>query len=154
QRVSGIEGAQLRRLVGPAEDRERPQGGAEPGVQHVLVLAQIAAARAAAFGRLLGDVGLLAGLAVPAREPVPPPELARDAPGAKLVHPVEIDPLPPLRDDANLARLDGLASRPRQRLHATQALQRYQRLDSLARAVRIGKRVHVGVLAPNQPPLA
>ena len=49
QHVGGVEGAQLRRLVGPAEDRERPQRGAEPGVEHVLVLAQLAAAGAAAL---------------------------------------------------------------------------------------------------------
>ena len=47
-----VEGAQLRRVVGPAERREGPDRRAEPGVEHVLLLAQLAAAGAAALGRL------------------------------------------------------------------------------------------------------
>ncbi len=50
-----IEGAQLRGVVGPAERRERPDRRAEPGVEDVLLLAQLAAAGATALGRLLGD---------------------------------------------------------------------------------------------------
>ncbi len=41
----------------------------------------------------LGDVGLLARVAVPDRQPVPPPELARDAPRPDVPHPLEVDAL-------------------------------------------------------------
>ena len=37
QHVGRVEGAQLRRVVGPAERRERPQLRGEPGVEHVRV---------------------------------------------------------------------------------------------------------------------
>ena len=47
-----VEGAQLGRVVGPAERREGPERRAEPGVEHVLLLAQLAAAGAAALRRL------------------------------------------------------------------------------------------------------
>ena len=40
QGVGGIEPAQVLRLFGPAQGRERPQGGGEPGVEDVLVLPQ------------------------------------------------------------------------------------------------------------------
>ena len=147
-----VEGAQLRRLVGPAERREGPERRAEPGVQHVLLLAQLAAAGAAALGRLLGDDRLLAGVAVPDRDPVSPPELARDAPGADLLHPVEVDALPLRRRDPHLVVVDGLDRRLRQLVHAAEPLQRDQRLDPLAGAVREGDRVDVGLLRP-QPAL-
>jgi hypothetical protein len=71
-----VEGAQLGGVVGPAERREGPDRRAEPGVEHVLLLAQLAAAAAAALGRPLGDDRFLAGVAVPDRDAVAPPELA------------------------------------------------------------------------------
>ena len=40
QHVGWVEALQRRILPGPAERGERPQRGGEPGVQHVLVLAQ------------------------------------------------------------------------------------------------------------------
>ena len=38
EHAGGIEGRELRRLVRPAERRERPERRGEPGVEHVLVL--------------------------------------------------------------------------------------------------------------------
>ena len=49
--IGRVEGAQRGGLLGPAERRERPQRAREPGVEHVLVLAQRPAAGAAALGR-------------------------------------------------------------------------------------------------------
>ena len=147
-----VEGAQLGGVVGPAEGREGPDRRAEPGVEHVLLLAQLAAAGAAALGRLLGDDRLLAGVAVPDRDPVPPPELARDAPGPDLPHPVEVDALPLRRGDPHLVALDHLDRGLRQLVHAAEPLQRDQRLDPLAGAVREGDRVDVGLLGA-QPAL-
>ena len=44
QHVRGIEILQFRRLFRPAKGREGPEGGAEPGVQSILVLADLRAA--------------------------------------------------------------------------------------------------------------
>ena len=94
----GIEGAQLGRVVRPAQRGEWPQAGGEPRVQHVGI-----ALPALALGRLEPDVGLLA--AVPDRDLVPPPELARDAPGRMFGQPLEIAPALALGLDLHAAVL-------------------------------------------------
>ena len=85
----GYQARELRRLVGPAERRERPERRREPRVEDVLVLARARSSRtrAQASGARLGD-GQVPVRAVPDRDPVAPPELARDAPGADGLHPV------------------------------------------------------------------
>ena len=148
-----VEGAQLGRVVGPAERREGPQRRAEPGVEDVLLLAQLAAAGAAALRRLLGDEGLLAGVAVPDREPVPPPELARDAPVADFPHPVEVDALPLGRRDPHRVLFDRLDRRLRQLVHAAEPLQRDQRLDAARRSGRSRRPSAVVGTPPPQTPL-
>jgi hypothetical protein len=75
EEVGRIEGAQLGRVVGPAEHRERPELRAEPGVEHVDLLPELGVAAAAAARRGLRDVGLLAGVAVPDGQAMAPPEL-------------------------------------------------------------------------------
>ena len=55
------------------------------------------AAGAAALGRARGDIGLLACVAVVHGQAVAPPQLARDAPGPDLLHPVEVDAAPSAR---------------------------------------------------------
>ena len=72
----GIEVVELRRLFRPAQGREGPETGGEPGVQHVLVLPKLAAV----FGALLGG-GLLtehaaAVVTVVHGDAMAPPELA------------------------------------------------------------------------------
>ena len=152
QGVGGVEGLELRRLVGPPENGERPQGRAEPGVQDVLLGPQLAAAGAATLGRTLGHVRLLASVAVPDREPVAPPQLPGDAPGPDVAHPVEIDALVVVGDDADPVVLHHLDGGRRELIHAAEPLERDQRLDPLARAMGVGNRVDVGLLGP-QPPL-
>ncbi len=76
-------------LVGPAETGEGHEPGGEPGVEHVLVLAQ----RRRRRRTRLGHVGaahdhLAARVAVPDRNPVAPPELPGDAPVADVLHPL------------------------------------------------------------------
>ena len=142
ERVGRVEGLERRGLLGPAERRERPQRAREPGVEDVLVLAQRAVAGAAALGRAGRDVGLLAGVAVVDRQAVAPPQLARDAPGADVLHPVEVDLRLALGVEADLAALDDLDRRLRELVHAHEPLQRDQRLDALARA--LGERHVVG----------
>ena len=87
-------------------------------------------------GGVSATIGLLAGVAVPDRQPVPPPELARDAPGPDVLHPVEVDALVLLGDDPDPVALDDLDRGLRQLVHAAEPLQRDQRLDPLARAMR------------------
>jgi hypothetical protein len=155
QEAGRVKGAQLRRVVGPAERREGPDRRAEPGVEHILLLAQGAATIGAALRLLLGDDQIvLTGIAVPDRNPVPPPELAGDAPGSDLAHPVEVDPLPLRRRDPHLVALDHLNRRPRKLVHAAEPLQRDQRLDPLTGAVRERDRVQIGLLGADATLLA
>ena len=76
----------------PAKGGMGPESGAEPGVQHVLVLAQVCRATGRAGCRVfkLHNLGI-AGVAVPDRDAVPPPELAADAPIAQVLHPILVD---------------------------------------------------------------
>ena len=131
QHVGRIVAADLRRLLGPAEGRERPQRRREPGVEHVLVandeafslgsvlrhfgallrrydfLLDVVAERVAdGFFFGLGDEHLAVG-PVPGRDPMAPPELARDAPGLDVFHPLEIGLFPVLRHECRRARTHG-----------------------------------------------
>ena len=106
---------QLRRLLRPAERRVRPQGGAEPGVEHVGILFQrvlrpqgvrrqvvqgadqplavflVAAARPRRCGRrTLASSSASGQRDVPDRNAMAPPQLPADAPVALLAEPVEI----------------------------------------------------------------
>ena len=106
-------------LFGPAQGRERPQRGGEPGVQHVLVLVQrhrgVEACFAAGVVLVLADVNS-ALVVVPGRNAMTPPELAADAPVFDAVHPVEIGLAPVRRHELDAPVLDRLDGRPGQRL--------------------------------------
>ncbi len=114
QHVGRVVARELRRLVGPAERRERPQGRGEPGVEHVLVALERHVLAVMRLGRrlrrrlVLGDEHLLVR-PVPGRDLMAPPQLARDAPGLDVLHPVEIGRLPV----AAARRWCGRASPPR-----------------------------------------
>ncbi len=138
QHVGRVEGAQLVGLVGPAERRERPQRAREPRVQHVRVALPARARR-----RIHADVGLAP--AIPDRDLVAPPQLARDAPRADVVEPVEVALALALGMDADPAVLDRGDRRPGQLLHLHEPLERDQRLDPLARALRVRHLVRVGL---------
>ncbi len=144
--VGGVEGAQLGRVVGPAERRERPQRGAEPGVEHVGV-----AVPAVALRRVDADVDL-AVAAVPDRDLVAPPQLAADAPRADVLQPLDVAARLRLGVDAHPAVAHDLDGRRGQLVHAHEPLQRDQRLDPLARAMAVGHLVPVG-LAVAEPAL-
>ncbi len=113
---SGVIGFQQRRLVRPAHGGEGPEGGAEPGVQHVGFPDQLLASALGAAVRILQGHGhLLAVLAGPGRNLMPPPDLAGNAPVADVFQPVEIGPLPHVGDDPSTAVLDGGDGLVRQR---------------------------------------
>ena len=88
----GIEILQILGVVRPAQGGEGPQGGGEPGVQHVFILGKgLAAALGADGGVFPAHDGVSAVLAVPGGDAVAPPELAADAPVFGVFHPVVID---------------------------------------------------------------
>ena len=104
-------------------------------------------------GALGAHVGLVA--AVPDRQLVAPPELARDAPGPDVLEPVEVDAGPRvLGVEGDPAVLDHLDRGTRQLVHVAEPLQRDQRLDAAARAVRVRHVVLVGLGARDQPLVA
>ena len=145
EHVGRVEGGQLGRLLGPAQGRERPQRGGEPRVEHVGI-----ALPARALGRLDADVGLLV-LAVPDRDLVAPPQLARDAPGADVAQPLQVAARLRLGMDAHAPVLDGRDRGLGQLVHGHEPLQRDQRLDALAGAVAEGHGVGVGLAVADQP---
>ncbi len=115
QGVGGIESGQVGGLHGPAQGRERPEAGREPGIEDVVILAQglvvaivLARLSLGALLRLL-DEDLAVGT-IPGRNAVTPPELAADAPGLDVAHPLEVGLFPVLRFEDGAAvfhRLDG-----------------------------------------------
>ena len=98
------------RVVGavPTEDRERKDAGRDPHVEHVGLLAKLAAGTVGAgCWRSAGDDDLMAGVTVPGWDAMAPPELARDAPVVEVVHPFEVGLRVVLRSEADMAVADG-----------------------------------------------
>ena len=118
----GIEALEVGGFLRPAEGRERPQGRREPGVEHVLVLAQrlvaavVLRAAAASASSSVSATKIAAVRAVPGRDPMAPPELARDAPGLDVPHPLEVGLFPVARLEDGAAVLHRLDGRPGQGL--------------------------------------
>ena len=140
EHVGRVEGAQLGRVVRPAQRGERPQAGGEPRVQHVGI-----ALPALPLRRLEPDVGLLA--AVPDGDLVPPPELARDAPRADVGQPLEVAAALALGVDPDAPVLHRGDRGRGELVHAHEPLQGDERLDALAGAVRVRDVVRVGLRA-------
>ena len=91
QHVGGVEIVQVLGLFGPAQGREGPQGGGEPGVQHVGVPVDVGRAALLADGGVGAGHGHVAAVvAVPHGDLVAPPQLTGDAPVVHVLHPVEI----------------------------------------------------------------
>ena len=87
-------------LVGPAKRAERPERRGEPCIEDVIVLRQrnAFACKCLCGSFVFGDINLAIGI-VPGRYPVAPPQLAADAPGLDILHPVEEGLLPAFGDD-------------------------------------------------------
>ena len=143
QHGGGEELLQLRGLLRPAHRGKRPQGRREPGVQHVRVL--LVACRRLLVGADADHVALAVFVlrAVPDRDAVAPPQLARDSPVVHVVHPVEVALLHGLRVDDGVAGAHGVAGHLRQLVDLDKPLQRKPRLDRLAGALRVAHGVHV-----------
>ena len=108
QHVGGVEGLEVIGLLRPAKGGEGPQAGAEPGVQHVFVLAQVGIAEVvlgAHFRFVAANVNV-AGIVVPGRNAVAPPQLTADAPVLDVTHPAEVHVLVLLRHELDFTALD------------------------------------------------
>src|SRR5439155_19884840 len=77
------------------------------------------------------------------RDPVTPPELARDAPVAEVLHPVEVVALEALRHESRPALARGFDRRTRKRLDLHEPLLRQPRLDLGAAPGAVPDRVDV-----------
>ena len=109
EHLGGVVLGELGGVVGPALRGEGPQLAGEPGVEHVLVLAHVAAAALGARVHVLHEGVLPAAvLAVEHGDAVAPPQLARDAPVLEVVHPGEVGLGPALGVEGHLAGLHDL----------------------------------------------
>ena len=139
QHVGRVEGLEEVGLLRPAEGGEGPQAGAEPGVQHVFVLAQgdvTQVVLGAHFRFVAADVDV-AGLVVPGRNAVAPPQLTADAPVLDVAHPAEVHVLVLLGHELDLAALDHGDGLLGQRLGGDVPLVGQPRLDDGAGAVAL-----------------
>ncbi len=140
QYIGRVEGFQEIGLLRPAQGGERPQAGTEPGVEHVVVLLQgnirTEVVLGADFGFVAADVDL-AGLVVPGRNAVAPPELTADAPVLNVAHPGEVHVFVLLGHEGDAAIFNGGDGRFGQRLGRHVPLIRQPRLDDGPGAVAL-----------------
>ena len=99
------------------------------------------------------DAAHLAVRAVPDRDPVAPPQLARDAPVVHVVDPVEVPRRHRRRVDRDAPVADGVAGRLRQRLDLDEPLLRQPRLDDGVAARAVPDGVDVRPLLGDDPAL-
>ena len=133
-----IEPLQRGDIVWPIERGERPERRGEPGVEHILVLAEWqilseTVASADLFDRTT-DIDL-SGIVVPRRDPMAPPELPTDAPVLDVAHPLKISARPVLRDETDRPVLNGLDRRRSERRDAHIPLIREVGLDDRTGAI-------------------
>ena len=142
-----MEGLKLRGVVRPAEGREGPERGAEPGVEDVLILLKDNRAVEAVLAPYLllaaADVDLSV-IVVPGGDSVAPPELAGDAPVLDVSHPGEVHVLVLLRDEGDAAVLDCLDCRLGEGLRPYVPLAGEVRLDGHSAPVTV--RLHHDVV--------
>src|SRR6476661_5551342 len=112
QIIGRIESLQIdRALVRPAESREWPEPRREPRVEDVFILACRPSALWTLRDVITTDGDFTTSIAIPHRNAVPPPELARDVPVADTFEPVDVHGFPTLGHDPDFAIPDGLERR-------------------------------------------
>ena len=119
EHAGGVVFIQFRRLVRPAQGRERPQRGREPGVQHILVLPERRVAQRmflADFGLIPAHINIALGV-IPGRDTMTPPKLPADAPVLNVAQPFKIGFGPVFGHEFNLAVPHGLDGGFGQRLN-------------------------------------
>ncbi len=126
----------FRHNLRPAKNRNRQQSRREPRVQHIGFLRNLFGAAMGADRRVFArHRDLVARCAMPRRNPMPPPELPRNAPVVNVVHPLEIGLLVHLRRKANVLFAHSLFGLVRQRLNLDKPLRREPRLHHRLAAV-------------------
>ena len=109
QDVAWIESLERFGLLWPALCAERPERRGEPGIEHIVVLAQLGIGRQLVF---LPDLVFVATdidvviTVIPGRNAMAPPELTADAPVLNVVHPFVVSLGPVFRNELYLAGLD------------------------------------------------
>ena len=94
QNIAGIVFRKLRRFFRPANRGKRPKRAGKPGIQHILITRQrhrmpeFRACGCLSFFFGMGDENL-AIRGIPGGDLMPPPKLARNAPGLDIAHPGE-----------------------------------------------------------------
>ncbi|MNI07776.1 hypothetical protein D3C73_607910 [compost metagenome] len=132
-------------LIRPAQRCKRPQVGAEPGVQNILILSQIVkAADSARFLFTVCNKYFPCGFGVPGRNAVAPPQLAGDAPVADVLNPVQIGFLKTFRYEVDAAAVFLGSNRLLgQRLHLYEPLGGQIRLDYSTGTLAVSHLVHM-----------
>ncbi len=134
----------IARLLRPSQSGEGQQAGREPGIEHVGHLLELHARTFSAGERsLASDHHMFAFAAGPRRNPMAPPQLARNAPVVDVVHPVQIDRAVVVGEDRDLAILHGFACAVGERLDLDEPLLGKTRLDDGSTAVALadGERI-------------
>ena len=124
----------------PAEGREGPQRGGEPGIQHVFVLAQGNVSAQVVFLThfLFGAANVdIAFVVVPCRDTVTPPQLTGNTPVLNIAHPGEVHVFVLLRHELDVAVLHRFNRRFSQHVGADVPLVGQHRLNYHAAAVAV-----------------
>ena len=145
QSAGRVENPDILCLVRPAERAERPQPGAEPRIENIGILLDLAAARRTRFQVLPGHGDLPAcGIpAIPDRDPMPPPQLPADAPVPDIRHPVFVRRAETLRMEAEIPLPECSQGRLCQRLHADEPLKAQARLHDGVATIAVAHSVDV-----------
>ena len=144
QRVRRVEEPEIRGVVGPPERGERPELRREPGIEDVRILLQLPALAFRARQWILERGKLMPVAAVPHRDAVPPPQLARDVPVAQPLQPLHVGVDPARRPEGDAAVHGSLSGRPLQLLHGHEPLLAGDpRLDLRVASIAVPHAVHV-----------
>ena len=143
--VARVVALELGRLLRPAERRERPERRREPRVEHVRVALELGRAALGARVRRRPGAGDVAVGAVPERQLVAPPELARDVPVGDLLERADRELVLRLRVVADAPLAQRLERRLARLLHRAPPLQRDERLDPRVAALAGADRVPVAL---------
>ena len=137
QNIGWIENAQIGGIIRPAQGGKRPERRAEPRIQNIAFFAQ----RPAAFGHISrsrpGNDDFSARVAVPCRDPMPPPELARNAPVVNVVHPLKIALFKTVGNELDSSVFDCLDGRFGKRIDLQVPLNRDLRLHNGRAAIAL-----------------
>ena len=130
QHIRRIEILQFLCLLRPAQRRERPQCGREPGIQRILILLEVSTSALRTFLRHgFCYHNLTALLAVVSRNPVSPPQLTGNAPVTDAFQPVQIRLAEAFRNKLQFAALQRFDRRFCHLLHTYKPLLLYHRLN-------------------------